>query len=82
MIRTDVSDRELAEKLQSAHKSIKEQLSKVIVGQEAVIEQLLLSLFVQGHSLIVGVPGLAKTLLVSTLAKTSRHIDAIYEPAC
>lgn len=67
---TDTSDRELAEKLIAAHKSIKEQLSKVIVGQDAVIEELLLSLFVQGHALIVGVPGLAKTLLVSTLAKT------------
>lgn len=67
---TDTSDRELAEKLIAAHKSIKEQLSKVIVGQDAVVEELLLSLFVQGHALIVGVPGLAKTLLVSTLAKT------------
>jgi MoxR-like ATPase len=66
---TDSSDRELAEKLIAAHKSIKDQLSKVIVGQDAVIEELLLSLFVQGHALIVGVPGLAKTLLVSTLAK-------------
>jgi MoxR-like ATPase len=65
----ETSDRELAEKLIAAHKSIKEQLSKVIVGQDAVIEELLLSLFVQGHALIVGVPGLAKTLLVSTLAK-------------
>ncbi len=67
---TGTSDRELAEKLIAAHKSIKEQLSKVIVGQDAVVEELLLSLFVQGHALIVGVPGLAKTLLVSTLAKT------------
>lgn len=67
--KAETSDRELAQKLIAAHKSIKDQLSKVIVGQDAVIEELLLSLFVQGHALIVGVPGLAKTLLVSTLAK-------------
>src|SRR5882672_3378860 len=65
-----VSDKELADKVIAADKSIKEQISKVIVGQEKVIEELLLSIFVEGHCLIVGVPGLAKTLLVSTLAKT------------
>lgn len=64
------SDKELAEKVIAAEKSIKSQLAKVIVGQDAVVEQLLLSIFVEGHCLIVGVPGLAKTLLVSTLAKT------------
>ena len=46
------------------------ELGKVIVGQEAVIEELLIALFCRGHALLVGVPGLAKTLLISTLSKT------------
>ncbi len=70
MSETAVSDRDLAAKVISAERAIKEQIAKVIVGQDEVIEQLLLSIFVQGHCLIVGVPGLAKTLLVSTLART------------
>src|SRR5437762_6785073 len=65
-----ISDRELAEKVTQADRAIKEQISKVIIGQDQVVEELLLSIFVEGHCLIVGVPGLAKTLLVSTLAKT------------
>ncbi len=59
----------LVEKLVSAHKSIKEQLSKIIIGQNEVMDQMLLAFFSKGHCLIVGVPGLAKTLLVSTLSK-------------
>lgn len=62
------NDLELVEKLKTAYRSIKEQLSRIIIGQENVIEQLLISLFSKGHVLIVGVPGLAKTLLVSSLA--------------
>jgi MoxR-like ATPase len=69
MSSSNKNDTELAAKVAEAHKNIKDQLSKAIVGQDAVVEELLLSLFVEGHSLIVGVPGLAKTLLVSTLAK-------------
>src|SRR4029077_13548805 len=46
------------------------QLSTVIVGQDAVVEQLLISLFSRGHCMLEGVPGLAKTLLISTLART------------
>ena len=61
-------DLELAEKLVDAHRSILEQISKVIVGQKEVIDQLLISLFARGHCVIVGVPGLAKTLLISSLA--------------
>jgi MoxR-like ATPase len=45
-------------------------LGKVIVGQEAVIDEVLLAIFSRGHALLVGVPGLAKTLLISTLART------------
>ena len=64
-----ISDVKLVEKLVSARKSITEQLGKVIVGQQAVIDQLLISLFAKGHCLIVGVPGLAKTLLISTISE-------------
>ena len=46
-----------------------EQIGKVIVGQTEVIEQLLMAMFSRGHCLLVGVPGLAKTLLVSTVSK-------------
>jgi MoxR-like ATPase len=58
------------EKLQGGYRQMKAELSKVIVGQDAVIEELLIALFCKGHALLVGVPGLAKTLLISTLAKT------------
>ncbi len=57
-------------KLQEAYGQLKAELGKVIVGQEAVIEELLIALFCRGHALLVGVPGLAKTLLISTLART------------
>jgi MoxR-like ATPase len=68
----DLADAELAavEKLQNGYKNLKAELGKVIVGQEAVIEELLIALFCRGHALLVGVPGLAKTLLISTLSKT------------
>jgi MoxR-like ATPase len=59
-----------AQKLQQSFESLKRELAKVIVGQSQVVEELLIALFCRGHCLLVGVPGLAKTLLVSTLAKT------------
>src|SRR5258708_1935630 len=55
--------------LASAYERMTEQIGKVIVGQGPVIEQLLMALFRRGHCLLVGVPGLAKTLLVSTVSK-------------
>ncbi|HUG17753.1 MAG TPA: MoxR family ATPase [Planctomycetaceae bacterium] len=55
--------------LGAAYKQMTEQLSRVIVGQENVIEQVLISLFCRGHVLLVGVPGLAKTLLISTISR-------------
>ena len=58
------------DRLHEAHARILEQLSRVIVGQQEVIEELLISLFSRGHCLLEGVPGLAKTLLVSTLARS------------
>ncbi|HEY0009467.1 MAG TPA: MoxR family ATPase [Tepidisphaeraceae bacterium] len=68
----DLAAEELAavEKLQKAYHDMRAELGKVIVGQEAVIEELLVAMFCRGHVLLVGVPGLAKTLLISTLAKT------------
>ena len=51
---------------------IRNELAKVIVGQEKVIDQLLVAIFSKGHCLLEGVPGLAKTLMVSTLAKSLR----------
>jgi MoxR-like ATPase len=62
------------EKLKSAHDAIRRELGKVIVGQDDVIEQLLVAIFSQGHCLLEGVPGLAKTLMVSTLARCL-HLD-------
>jgi MoxR-like ATPase len=59
----------LAERLKTGNDQILKELHKLIVGQEKVIELVLLSLFTGGNSLIVGVPGLAKTLLISTIAK-------------
>ena len=63
------SDVKAVENLNSSYANIKSEVAKVIVGQEAVIEQLLISLLANGHCLLVGVPGLAKTLLISTLSQ-------------
>ncbi len=62
------SDKDAVEQLHTVHKNIKAEIGKVIVGQDKVIELLLISLLSSGHCLLVGVPGLAKTLLISTLA--------------
>jgi len=64
-----MKDLELAQELLSAKKRVTGEIRKVIVGQDEVIENLLIALFCKGHCLFVGVPGLAKTLLVSTLAR-------------
>jgi MoxR-like ATPase len=59
-----------ADKLREAFRLLKEEMAKIIVGQDQVVEQLLIAIFAKGHCLLVGVPGLAKTLMISTLAKT------------
>ncbi len=64
-----VDDIALAERMKEAQDRITSELHKLIVGQEAVIEEVLLSIFVGGNSLIIGVPGLAKTLLIHTIAQ-------------
>ncbi|MBN2021441.1 MAG: MoxR family ATPase [Pirellulales bacterium] len=58
------------DKLGAAKRKILDQLGRVIVGQHGVIEELLISLFSRGHCLLEGVPGLAKTLMISTLSRT------------
>ena len=63
-------DASAVERLHHAHDRIVEQLSRVIVGQHQVVEELLICLFSRGHCLLEGVPGLAKTLMISTLAKS------------
>ncbi len=69
---TDLAGDDLAalERLKEAHTAVRNELSKVIVGQHEVIEQIMIAIFARGHCLLEGVPGLAKTLMVSTLART------------
>src|SRR5881409_3990453 len=64
------ADIKAVENLKSFCAKIKSELSKVIVGQEAVVDQVLIAILTRSHALLVGVPGLAKTLLVSTLSQT------------
>ena len=64
-----MEDLELAQELLKAKKNAVDEIQKVIIGQDEVIEDLLVALFSKGHCLFVGVPGLAKTLLVNTLAQ-------------
>ena len=68
------SERDALERLANRYATLTEQIRKVIVGQHDVVEQLLVAFFCQGHTLIVGVPGLAKTMLIRTLAQ-SLHLD-------
>ncbi|MCB1245088.1 MAG: AAA family ATPase [Verrucomicrobiales bacterium] len=65
----DASDLETVEELKAAYASMKLELAQVIVGQDDVVEQLLMAIFCRSHALLVGVPGLAKTLLVSTVSR-------------
>ena len=64
-VATSASVRELA----AAHERLADEIGKVVIGQKAAVEQLLIALFSRGHCLLVGVPGLAKTLLISTVAQ-------------
>jgi MoxR-like ATPase len=69
MAQNSHDDAKALENLQASYSKIKSEIGKVIIGQDAVIEQLLIALLARGHCLLVGVPGLAKTLLISTLAQ-------------
>ena len=62
-------DTETIKKLQQSRKKIIKEIHRIIIGQDEVIEQFLIALFSNGHCLLVGVPGLAKTLLISTISK-------------
>lgn len=64
------NDTQLVAELAAAIKQVKSEIGKVIIGQHDVIDQLLISLFAKGHCLLIGVPGLAKTLLIRTLSRT------------
>lgn len=64
-----ISDKELIVQAQQAFENIRGELAKVIVGQDQAIEELIIAIFARGHCMLEGVPGLAKTLLISTLAK-------------
>jgi MoxR-like ATPase len=63
------NDVAMVEKLRSAHQRLRKEIGKVIIGQEQVVDQLLMAIFCRSHALLMGVPGLAKTLMVSTLAQ-------------
>lgn len=65
-----MSDVTAINNLVTKHKELKKEIAKIIVGQHEVIDQLLLSIYTGGHSLLIGVPGLAKTLMVNTIAQT------------
>jgi len=67
---TSDADLQAVQNLRTARAAIKAELAKVIVGQESVIDEILISIFTRSHALLVGVPGLAKTLMISTLAQT------------
>ena len=64
-----MSDVALLKQYLQKYETLKQEISKIIVGQDAVIEQILISIFSGGHSLLVGVPGLAKTLMVNTISE-------------
>ena len=65
----DQSDLRAAEQLTHAYRHMTEQLGRVIVGQQEVLKQVLIALFCQGHCILEGVPGLAKTLMISSIAE-------------
>src|SRR4051812_49370092 len=66
---TDASDLQMLDHLRHAHRQMRSELGKIIIGQDVVLDELLMAIFCRGHALLVGVPGLAKTLMVSTLAQ-------------
>jgi len=65
-----LSEKELAEQLHHNYQALKKEIARVIVGQDEVVKETILSIFSKGHCLLIGVPGLAKTLLVKTIADT------------
>src|SRR5262245_8000657 len=70
VVQATIAESAAIRRLNDAREKIVAQLSQVIVGQADVIEELLICLFARGHCMLEGVPGLAKTLMISTLART------------
>lgn len=64
------SDVQAVELFGQKYRQLKAEVNKVIIGQDAVVDDVLIAIFSRGHCLLVGVPGLAKTLLVNTVAKS------------
>ena len=64
-----ISDLDIVDQLKDSHGKILKEIGKVIIGQNEVVDQLMISLLARGHCLLIGVPGLAKTLLISTVAR-------------
>ena len=67
---SETNETEILSNIQNARERIQTELSKVIIGQETIIEQMIISLMARGHALLTGVPGLGKTLLVKSIAET------------
>jgi MoxR-like ATPase len=65
-----MSDVAAVEQFVKKYKNLKQEIAKVIIGQDEVVSQILISIFSGGHALLIGVPGLAKTLMVNTIAQT------------
>src|SRR3954447_22034246 len=63
------NDVEMVQKVRDAHQNLRKEIGKIIIGQDQVLDQLLMAVFCRSHAMLVGVPGLAKTLMVSTLAQ-------------
>src|SRR5437868_8799785 len=63
------ADVQMLESLRKAHQKLRSEVGKIIIGQSNVLDELLMAIFCRGHALLVGVPGLAKTLMVSTLSQ-------------
>ncbi len=69
-VESDLDDINALKNLKDGYDTMRKEISRMVIGQNQVIEELLIAIFSRGHCILVGVPGLAKTLLVSTLAKT------------
>src|SRR4051812_31579496 len=69
-LKSNMTDVEAVSRLVDSYKKLKTEIAKVIVGQDEVVQDVLISIFSRGHCLLVGVPGLAKTLLVNTIAQS------------
>src|SRR5690606_35646588 len=68
------SEVEAADALAASYQDLKSEIAKVVIGQDEVVRQVLIAIFCQGHSLLVGVPGLVNTLLVQSIA-TALHLQ-------